>query len=330
MHTAHQVIMQSSPRVQAEMALFGIAVEADGRICFVLDDAHESWAAIQDWVKRQVDAEPEIVTFEASDPEDRLLWLQSCVTSYEPSCRVVPGMRDYVEFAFGLAADLGTPLTFASGISARGIRNKGRCPDPQALMSIALGMLDQDEEPVLWAFDHRIDPAVMLSIPFWHQLNDTVFDEAITRLGLQPSLRTKLDRLGPRSDDVALRMANHTALLMEGIGAVYGLVGRENDASLTTDREGRGQRSGSPTNHLEEVDRVARGSFWCNCLTDKHIETLGGVDRIRREAPCAIVEESERTGPVTTQVRLQVTERFSETTWEMLDELEEYLDPLLP
>ncbi|MBN1192789.1 MAG: hypothetical protein JXA36_03735 [Coriobacteriia bacterium] len=323
----HRFILETSPGIEAELESLGLSISdgGPGYVSFEVDDTSELWSTVREWVDQHRD----LVRLEEALDGEPLPWLCSCVTSYESAGHVISGMGGFLDFAFAVSADLGVPLSIAVPLSSARLGRKRKLVGSASLMKIAQDILEEGGWSTLMVYDDD-DQSTEMIIPFWHQLNDTVFDEAITRFGLQPSFAIRLAWPGPRLDEVADRMASSTASLTEAVGAVYGFVGQENSPYAETRYEMFDQRDHSPTSHLEEVDRVARGSFWCNLLTDKHIETLGGVDRICREAPCAIIEENTRTGPVTTQVRLQVTERFSETTWEMLDELAEYLDPLLP
>ena len=74
-------------------------------------------------------------------------------------------------------------------------------------------------------------------------------------------------------------------------------------------------------------DTKLRGYFWGNVLSEKHIERLGGIEKIQEEAPCYLVEKLDRGGRQ--RVYLQATERLGEFTEEKRMELKKYLEPLL-
>ena len=74
-------------------------------------------------------------------------------------------------------------------------------------------------------------------------------------------------------------------------------------------------------------DTKLRGYFWGNVLSEKHVERLGGIDRIKEEAPCYLVEEIQSGDRQL--VYLQATERLGEFTEEKRMELKKYLEPLL-
>lgn len=323
----HRFILEIAPGIEAELESLGLSISdgGPGHVSFEVDDTSELWPTVREWVDQHRD----LVRLEEALDGEPLPWLCSCVTSYESAGHVISGMDGFVDFAFGVSADLDVPLSIAVPLSSARLGRKRKLAGSASLMKIARDILEEGGWPTLMVYDGD-DQSVEMMIVFQHDANYSVFDERVVRLGLQPSFAIRLAWPGPRLDEVADRMASSTASLTEAVGAVYGFVGQENSPYAETRYEMFDQRDHSPTAHLEEVDRVARGSFWCNFLTDKHIETLGGVDCIRREAPCAVVEESKRTGPVTTQVRLQISERFSETTWDDIDALAEYLDPLLP
>jgi hypothetical protein len=76
---------------------------------------------------------------------------------------------------------------------------------------------------------------------------------------------------------------------------------------------------------LRECQSLLRGYYWGNVLSRKHIETLGGIDRIRTEAPC---DEVTQIGEELCY--LQLTESVDEFSDEALVRLKEYFTPLLP
>ena len=74
-------------------------------------------------------------------------------------------------------------------------------------------------------------------------------------------------------------------------------------------------------------DTKLRGYFWGNVLSEKHIERLGGIEKIQEEAPCYLVKEIQSGDRQL--VYLQATERLGEFTEEKRMELKKYLEPLL-
>ncbi|MFZ5646461.1 MAG: hypothetical protein ACOY30_02465 [Bacillota bacterium] len=69
------------------------------------------------------------------------------------------------------------------------------------------------------------------------------------------------------------------------------------------------------------------GCFWGNMLSAGHIEKLGGIDRIMREAP---VYRVIKIGDGENGMFLQVTPGIEHVTPEQFDQLRNYLKPLLP
>jgi hypothetical protein len=76
---------------------------------------------------------------------------------------------------------------------------------------------------------------------------------------------------------------------------------------------------------LRECRSRLRGYYWGNLLSREHIATLGGIDRIRNEAPCQVVTEIEEG-----LCYLQLTESVDAFSDEALVRLKDYFAPLLP
>jgi hypothetical protein len=76
---------------------------------------------------------------------------------------------------------------------------------------------------------------------------------------------------------------------------------------------------------LRECRSRLRGYYWGNLLSRTHIETLGGIDRIRTAAPCHAVTEID--GGL---CYLQLTESVDAFSDEALARLKDYFGPLLP
>jgi hypothetical protein len=75
------------------------------------------------------------------------------------------------------------------------------------------------------------------------------------------------------------------------------------------------------------VGTRVRGYYWGNLLTEGHIAQLGGVDRVIKHAPVAIVETIDISGR--TGLYLQLTEHAAEVRDDALAELRRFLSPLL-
>lgn len=69
------------------------------------------------------------------------------------------------------------------------------------------------------------------------------------------------------------------------------------------------------------------GCFWGNMLSAGHIEKLGGIERIKREAPAYRVAEIKDGG---NGIFLQATPRIESAAPGEMDDLQNYLSPLLP
>ena len=70
-----------------------------------------------------------------------------------------------------------------------------------------------------------------------------------------------------------------------------------------------------------------RGYYWANVLSEKHIHALGGMDEIRTQAPCHIVEDLSDGRE--TLAYLQLTPDLNRFDDERLRALRDYLSPLL-
>ena len=107
--------------------------------------------------------------------------------------------------------------------------------------------------------------------------------------------------------------------------AAYGFISL-NDVGLDeTPYEGEMERIGDEG--LRECRELARGYFWGNFLSEQHIDRLGGMERIRRDAPSFLVEELSLGHDAL--IYLQATER-PDASNEALETLGEFLKPILP
>jgi hypothetical protein len=69
---------------------------------------------------------------------------------------------------------------------------------------------------------------------------------------------------------------------------------------------------------------LVHGYYWGTFLSETHVERLGGVARVRAEAPVALVEQLDQL------TYLQLTERVDDTPESSLRALRAFLEPLLP
>lgn len=75
----------------------------------------------------------------------------------------------------------------------------------------------------------------------------------------------------------------------------------------------------------ENFDKYFRGYSWGNYLSKKHVELLGGIDKIKKEAPVYLVKMLSDNGAY-----LQLTEEVDEVSDEELRKLKKYFQPILP
>lgn len=77
-----------------------------------------------------------------------------------------------------------------------------------------------------------------------------------------------------------------------------------------------------------ELHLKVRGYYWGNLLSRGHLERLGGLETVIREAPCYLVRDlSSGEEP---RAYLQLTPKMEDTPLEALRALRDYLKPLLP
>jgi hypothetical protein len=78
---------------------------------------------------------------------------------------------------------------------------------------------------------------------------------------------------------------------------------------------------------LRECAQFVRGYYWGNFLSGEHVERLGGIAAVEREAPCAVVEVLARDPLL---VYLQLTASLDAFDDEELKRLRAFLLPVLP
>jgi hypothetical protein len=127
--------------------------------------------------------------------------------------------------------------------------------------------------------------------------------------------------------------AEREAMLIEfareraaAIHAVYGYVTLDlvrNNQSPYENRVGV-----LPYQTLPHVKIQTRGYYWANFLSTGHIDRLGGVEQVKRDAPVAVAEERVVNKEV--QMYLQLTDHVWNVSEGELIALRKYLQPLLP
>ena len=113
-----------------------------------------------------------------------------------------------------------------------------------------------------------------------------------------------------------------------GLDATYAHLTLEPNAASGLDDTPYEEWIRTPIDHYRELRRYARGYFWGNILSGEHIEQLGGVERIKTEAPCVMVKSIGT--PERPLLYLQLTEDINDFSDEKLKELREFLKPILP
>ncbi|WP_252225263.1 hypothetical protein [Clostridium sp. ZBS2] len=75
----------------------------------------------------------------------------------------------------------------------------------------------------------------------------------------------------------------------------------------------------------EKFDKYFRGYSWGNYLSKNHVKLLGGIEKIKNEAPVYLVKPMNDNG-----VYLQLTENIDDVSDEDLRKLKRYFQPILP
>jgi hypothetical protein len=78
---------------------------------------------------------------------------------------------------------------------------------------------------------------------------------------------------------------------------------------------------------LRECGEFVRGYYWGNFLSREHVERLGGISAIERDAPCAVVEVLASDPPL---LYLQLTKSLDAFDDEELKRLRTFFLPVLP
>jgi hypothetical protein len=83
-----------------------------------------------------------------------------------------------------------------------------------------------------------------------------------------------------------------------------------------------------PFEVLEHVDTMLRGVYWANVLSARHIGRLGGMQRIRADAPAAVVEDL--SDGAATLAWVQLTKSVLDVPVAELAALRAFFTPVLP
>jgi len=80
--------------------------------------------------------------------------------------------------------------------------------------------------------------------------------------------------------------------------------------------------------HSHNFKELARGYYWGNIISEGHIEKLGGLDFIKKQAPCYKVEEIKFNNKK--NLYLQLTPDINNYSDDALKELKKFSKPILP
>lgn len=143
--------------------------------------------------------------------------------------------------------------------------------------------------------------------------------EMANRLSIDGRLLVKGDQLQELQDRL-VEVMKSAAMRCDGS---YGHMTFDRTMHAYEDAVGRSFVEGA-----RECREWARGYYWGNFLSRVHIERLGGIDRVLKEAPCHLVEDL--SGGRGELVYLQLTPSVVDFSDEELRALRDFLAPVLP
>lgn len=177
-------------------------------------------------------------------------------------------------------------------------------------------------------YEELNQPEFALSITFDYAYKDELYKNKILANNMSLSLNLRLfEENIPNDVQVEIK-----SIFLSAFKALNGVVGYVNvgfpHATITPNSTiYEGIQGYSFTSFSIEFDCKARGYFWGNILTEKHIEKLGGIGSIKNKAPCYNIEEIKFGNR--SAVYLQLTPNINNYTDEQLVQLRDYIKPIL-
>lgn len=175
-----------------------------------------------------------------------------------------------------------------------------------------------------------LQPEFALSITFDYSYQDELYKDTILANNIALSLNRRLFNLNISRD------AQDTIkdIFIKTFKELNGVVGYINlgipHATIAPNQTTFERLQGMEfTSHSQMFGTYARGYFWGNVLSEKHIESLGGIEIIKEKAPCCTVDDFT-FGNSRRAVYLQLTEDINSYTDDQLRRLRDFLKPILP
>ncbi len=175
-----------------------------------------------------------------------------------------------------------------------------------------------------------LQPEFALSITFDYSHEDKLYKNTILANNMALSLNRRLFNLHI-PEDVQKMIKDVMIHAFEDLNGVIGYVNVGNPHATIAPNQTpfEGILGLDFTSQSQMFSTHARGYFWGNILTEKHIEKLGGIHAIKEKAPCYQVDDFV-FGDGRKAVYLQLTEDINLYTDGQLKRLRDFLKPILP
>lgn len=173
-------------------------------------------------------------------------------------------------------------------------------------------------------------PELALSITFDYSYNDALLEDTVIANNIALSINRRIFNLNIPID--VQNMLKETFInVFQDLNGVIGYINmgipHATIAPNATSFEGLQGYYFTEYSHMFGI--YARGYFWGNVLTEKHIEKLGGISVIKEKAPCCIVNDFV-FGDGRKAVYLQLSEDINLYTDEQLKHLRDFFKSVLP
>lgn len=175
-----------------------------------------------------------------------------------------------------------------------------------------------------------LQPELALSITFDHSYNDELYEGTVVANNLAFSMNRRVFNLNIPLDVQNMLKETFINVFKELNGVVgYINMGLPHATLAPNATSFEGLQGYYFTEYSHMFGNNARGYFWGNILTEKHIERLGGIGVIKEKAPCFFVDDFV-LGDGRKAVYFQLTEDINLYTDEQLKNLRDFLKPILP
>lgn len=178
--------------------------------------------------------------------------------------------------------------------------------------------------------EEQIQPELAVSITFDYSYNDALFEDTIIANNIAFSISQKL--FNHENSRNVQNMIRETFInIFKSLNGVIGYinVGFPHATITPNSTPFEGIQGYNFTSQSQMFNKYARGYFWGNILSEKHIELLGGFSVIKEKSPCFYIEDIT-LGNGKKAIYLQLTEDIRLYTDEQLKSLRDFFEPILP